>query len=243
MNTTVVPIAGIAGSGKNTAAEILRVLLLEKGSPLVPGSVHILPLADPLKTGAAFHSASDRGSELLFEKLGLPNDYGPRDLSVYPLVQRALAAALFRSAMDIDGTKEIFRTILQTVGTEVFHRIYSPRVWVDLLVDRISLYPEGSVFIVPDVRFPVEMEVLRPLLCRESPNGVFLFGRSRNIQTPRHASETSVLELEEYVRGKIPSILPVDNSGTVEDLYEALEPVARSILGSFGNRTGFGGER
>jgi molybdopterin-guanine dinucleotide biosynthesis protein len=55
---------------------------------------------------------------------------------------------------------EAGRTILQKVGTETV-RTQKPDFWVDFIIDILNLFPyEWDVVIIPDTRFPNEIERL-----------------------------------------------------------------------------------
>lgn len=60
-----------------------------------------------------------------------------------------------------NGVKdEVGRTLLQYVGTDVV-RAQRPDYWVDFIVDVLTLFDDWDYVIIPDTRFPNEIEKLK----------------------------------------------------------------------------------
>jgi len=61
-----------------------------------------------------------------------------------------------------DGEKDLRgRSLLQHIGTDVVRQA-NPNYWVDFIVDMAELFPEKwEFFVIPDTRFPNEIERIR----------------------------------------------------------------------------------
>lgn len=116
-----------------------------------------------------------------------------------------------------NGEKDDYgRTLLQKVGTNVVGA-KKPDFWVNFIVDILHLFDnEWDVILIPDCRFPVELERMREnfdttLLRIERPN----FDNGLSEAQKQHASETS---LDNYGYD-----FKIYNEGTLEDLKDHLE--------------------
>lgn len=93
-----------------------------------------------------------------------------------------------------DGKKDEYgRTLLQKVGTEGVRRV-KPDYWVDFIIDILHFFPdEWDYVIIPDTRFPNEIEKVRNMFDTISvhvsrPN----FENSLTKEQRKHPSETAL---------------------------------------------------
>lgn len=119
-----------------------------------------------------------------------------------------------RTYFDWNGEKdEIGRTILQKVGTEGV-RSKDPNFWVNFIVKILQFFPnEWDYVVIPDTRFPNEIEVLREnnidtILVRVERPG---FISPLTVEQQNHPSETS---LDDYKYDYV-----IHNDGTTADLH------------------------
>lgn len=96
---------------------------------------------------------------------------------------------------DWNGKKdERGRSLLQYVGTDVVRSVY-PNYWVDFIVDMIRLFGENwDYVIIPDTRFPNEIEYLRDCVGDVVHLRVFRSGFESNLteEQKNHPSETAL---------------------------------------------------
>ena len=117
-----------------------------------------------------------------------------------------------------DGQKDEYgRTLLQTVGTDVI-RNNNPNYWVDFVTDMICFFGDcWDYVIIPDTRFPNEVERLR----ERGVDTIHLRVERTNFVSPltkeqlAHPSETALDNTE-------PDYL-IKNSGSLEELKSKLE--------------------
>lgn len=81
------------------------------------------------------------------------------------------------------------RLLLQMIGTDIFHNLIHPNIWVNILMKK---YSEGTKdFIVPDVRFPNEVTAI----LNKQDSFIIRVEREDVEYSDQHSSETS---LDEY---------------------------------------------
>ncbi len=132
-------------------------------------------------------------------------------------LKREVSNALGVSLMDIETSKHVFRPMLQWFGTE-FRRQYcgNPKYWIEQLDASVRRY-DGSIVVIPDVRFPNEYEYVK------AHEGIMV-KVTRDIfrdKFSEHASETS---LKDY---KFDFTLV--NNGTLDQLHQSAELVIEQI--------------
>ena len=141
-----------------------------------------------------------------------------------PLIthQADLLKYICTSYFDWDGVKdEAGRSLLQYVGTDVVRK-NRPDFWVDFLISMFDLFSENwDCAIIPDCRFPNEISRFKEAgyktihihVERDFESG--LTEEQRN-----HPSENALNEVTpDYV---------INNNGTIDDLYDAIEIVVES---------------
>lgn len=86
-----------------------------------------------------------------------------------------------------------FRQFAQRLGTEGGRAIFGENVWVDLVMSKVRQLPEGSLVLIPDVRFPNEYDAIK-----EAGGYVVRVDRSslEGDEHDSHDSETAWLDLE-----------------------------------------------
>jgi hypothetical protein len=132
----IVGLCGMAGSGKGTVGNIL----VEKHG-FVP-----LSFAEPLKDAVARIFSWDRTL--------LEGD------SQESRTWRELPCPFWSKVF---GKPITPRYILQYIGTDVFRNIVNKNVWVESLIKKIDDAPDGSKFVITDVRFENEMDRIRSI--------------------------------------------------------------------------------
>lgn len=115
------------------------------------------------------------------------------------------------------------RTLLQTVGTDVFRK-KNPDYWVDFILDVLDAFPDKWDFVlIPDVRFPNEYLKLKQdgfnttLVRITRPNAP----STLNDVQKTHASETAM--------DGIPADIEVDNSEDLDHLKKAAKKLAEEF--------------
>lgn len=207
-NVKVIGFSGLAGSGKDTAAK----MLMEEFP-----NFKKLALADAVKDVTA----------ILFgwERKMLTGD------TVESRKFRETKDAYWSEKLKKDFTP---RLAMQLVGTECFRNGVDPSFWVYVVQNKIQQCKDDTVFLIPDVRFPNEIQMIHDLggfVCRifrgKTPSWVadaIDYNRklltNKDIQLPEslikvHVSERSLvgLNLEDHL---------VYNNGSFEELKKSL---------------------
>lgn len=137
-----------------------------------------------------------------------------------------LVKYICKTFFDWDGKKdEAGRTLLQVVGTERIRNNGAPNYWVAFIKDILTFFPdEWDYVLIPDCRFPNEVEYLRGhgfdvthiRVVREN------FESPLTEEQQRHPSETA---LDEYGQ----DILLI-NRGDFADLQYAVKELTMDIL-------------
>ena len=112
---------------------------------------------------------------------------------------------------------EAGRTLLQYVGTDVVRK-QRPDYWVDFVIDVVKLFPdEWSTVIIPDCRFPNEIEALKNAGYDVTHVRVYRpnFDNGLTAEQKNHPSETA---LREY-----PYDILLTNDGTMNGLKESID--------------------
>lgn len=112
------------------------------------------------------------------------------------------------------------RAILQFVGTDLMREQVQETIWVKRFLREVNAHPERR-YVVPDLRFPNECEVISDVggavgridcnrAIREERNG-----RPFTPEQENHASETALDDYDEFD-------FRIPNAGTLEDLHHRL---------------------
>ena len=127
-----------------------------------------------------------------------------------------------KTFFDWDGIKDEYgRYILQYVGTDIV-RNKKPNFWVDFLSEILSIFhDEWDYVIIPDTRFPNEIECMKNAF----PKGIHIRVRRSDFASPltekqqQHPSETALdnIEPDRWI----------ENDGTIEDLEEKVSRFVR----------------
>ena len=139
--------------------------------------------------------------------------------------QADLLKHIARTMFDWDGKKdEAGRRLLQQLGTDVFRK-KDPNYWVDHLVRTFKVLDGAFDFIIiPDTRFPNEIEEFK----KAGFHTVYLRVTRPNFVSPltpeqqAHASETA---LDQY-----PFDMGIVNNGTLQDLYHDAAKIAHVLI-------------
>lgn len=129
-----------------------------------------------------------------------------------------------KSFFDWNGEKDaVGRTLLQHVGTNTIRKM-RPNYWVDFLAEILEMFPkEWDYVLIPDCRFPNEVEVLRnkgldvDLIRVDRVNFVSPLSEEQQ----RHSSETA---MDFY-----PADYYILNDGRLEDLEEYARKLGKAI--------------
>jgi dephospho-CoA kinase len=108
------------------------------------------------------------------------------------------------------------RRLLQIIGTELFRNNIDEGIWVKSLLYRVQSDPEHN-YIVPDVRFPNELQYLSENSDHFISIKVVRRGCDGNVGEQGHESEAYDLETK-YI---------LDNNSTFDNLYKQIEEIAR----------------
>lgn len=161
-------------------------------------------------SGKAQHG-KDTFANILYEEL---TNKGHRVLLTH---YADLLKFICKSLFNWDGEKdEKGRHILQYVGTDVVRK-ERPDYWVEFVVDMIELFGENwDYVIIPDTRFPNEIDVLRENFKNVKHIRVIRpnFESTLTDEQKKHPSEIALDDVEaDYI---------VYNEGTLEDIRNKL---------------------
>ena len=141
----IIGVGGIAKSGKDTFAAMLKDALVETGVP-----EHLIldyNFAEPVKHIARY---------------------------VFNMSDEDVNTQEGKKAISKNGYGLTNREILQKVGTESFRDVFNHNIWVDVAERQIfNLFPANAIVIISDVRFNNEAEWILtkgPLIKIERPN-------------------------------------------------------------------------
>ena len=208
-------ICGLAGSGKDTAALILRRVLYEQGKSFeIDRYAALLKKCAQLAFGDTFDDR-DVKEELVF----VTPDLADRmiDATDYCQLELGLSPDEFEIWNDL-CTKHLDsltwvspRLFQQLLGTEV-GRTFNPSIWVDYLQNK------DKDLIVPDVRFGNENTDVTILITRHAvPQGVL------------HSSELYAAELQLIENPYDYVDYVIHNGGTLEELETKLRFLATTL--------------
>lgn len=116
------------------------------------------------------------------------------------------------------------RTLLQHVGTDVVRK-ETPDYWVDFIADMLRRFPEEWEYVlIPDARFPNEIDVLRERGFDVTHVRVVRDGHTGGLtgEQMAHASETSLDDVQ-------PDITII-NDGSLEGLEQQIQRTSMGML-------------
>jgi hypothetical protein len=187
-------ISGKIGSGKDTTALELRTIINTyfKDSLIKP-DVHIRYFADPLKEIVSILT----GVEI--NKL-----YTQEGKNIY-----------------VESFEMTTGEMLQKIGTDVMRNNFDDNVWIKSLLNNYNSYPKNTLWIIPDVRFENEYDLI-------NENGIMIriegdpaLVRANSNRDLKHISETALDNSDfEYI---------INNNGTLTELREKLEEIFSEI--------------
>lgn len=213
----IIGISGKYGSGKTTAASIIRNQLFQWGERYCrPIAIKQIAFADALKrlvaaaTGQPITTfTTEEGKQTLHDgtvqAFDFPEEIPQGDGSSFrECLQLTIAACL---------QKITYGKLLQQIGTDIWRNKYSPYIWRDI-VKRES---RGIDFLlVTDVRFPEEMEIINYKI------RVNRINRQLSGRDPYHPSETAL--------DHFPFDHVIDNDGSIDDLTSQLQNITKKIV-------------
>jgi hypothetical protein len=182
---SIIGVSGFMRTGKDSVASLLAGFGYTK-----------LSFADPLRKMAKdidpYISIKDAHEDVL-------------DL-FHPL--EAVLYSRLLNAIGYERSKEIpdFRRFLQRLGTEGIRNNFGVNAWVNLAMKTIKGAPEGTKFVLPDVRFPNEADAIHAL------GGAVWRTERPGYEGGTHPSEAMILEFEPDVILNTDSLL--DHDGT-----------------------------
>lgn len=203
MCSHLIALTGLAHSGKDTSADYLLSQFQQRGFSAVKVS-----LADQLKVICQHLIRHFYGFTIPL------TDF--HDLEKKEQVHPELP--LFA------GQPFKLRTILQTIGTDVFRNLLFPSVWCQYIT---QCYPSTQIVIISDIRMPDEIQYFQQLVVT---GRVASFQCYRVVRTTRsllakanqqHATETSI--------DSLPVTAEIDNHGSLDDLYHQLDPIVQKF--------------
>jgi hypothetical protein len=204
---TLIGITGHARSGKDTVADYITTKISDS---------YVLPFAWPLKNAMAWAFGLPLHTDLNHKEKETPDPFW----GVSP-----------RQILQFAGT-EIFRESMKDLIPGIGHNFWIQRHFgtvVGLLDNDESDSPEylkftsGDTIIIPDVRFPNELQYLRQnkalILHLTRP------GADGNIGIPGHQSEQN---LSAHIRNT-DNVYYINNDSTLENLYAQVDHALKSI--------------
>jgi len=216
----IIGISGRMGSGKNTVGDIIEKICLTNEGPLFEQRSFAGKLKQIASLLTGIHVKKFENQEfkksLLGDEWGVVKDNPLNSIPVFEDVQ-------FNHLMSV-------REFLQKLGTEAMRDGLHTNVWVNALFADYRLWSDGSKdwypnWIITDMRFPNEMEVVkekggltirvvRPDFIENAFTGQkFPIKVHRNL----HPSETALDDAEfDY---------EIINDGTIEDLIEKVKEI------------------
>lgn len=233
----IIGFSGKYGSGKNSAATILRSQLFSLGeNNCLPVAIKQMAFADALKrlvaavTGQSIVTfTSPQGKNTLHD--GSVHDFS-LESSLFPhhsqVDAKEFLAAIHKGenstaavAKCISLTKEVCRqhitygTLLQIVGTDIWRHHYSNNIWMEIVKREAS---SVNFLLITDVRFPDEAEIVDCII-RVNRDPISTDGtRDRN-----HISETALDQYQNFH-------WKIANNSSIEALTAALYPIATAIF-------------
>lgn len=115
------------------------------------------------------------------------------------------------------------RTLLQTVGTDIFRK-KKPDYWVDFILDVLEAFPDKWDFVlIPDTRFP--NEYLGPM--KRGFNTTLI--RVNRPNAPSILSDTQKNHVSETAMDGVTADIEVDNSKGLDHLKEAAKKLAEEF--------------
>ncbi len=215
----IVGLSGKYGSGKNTAATILRHQLFEWGEKNCrPIAIKQIALADALKrlvaaaTGQPITTfTTEEGKKTLHD--GTFHDF---DFFLVTQCKSAEINGRFQECLQLTKAaclqKMTYGQLLQHIGTDIWRDKYSPHIWREIVKGQSS----GVDFLlVTDIKFPDEAEIINYTIRLNRTN------RQLSGRDPHHKSETA---LDDYPFDEI-----IDNDGSIDNLSFRLQNISKKI--------------
>jgi hypothetical protein len=187
-------ISGKIGSGKDTSALELRTIINNHfKNEVIKPEIYIRYFADTLKEITSILS----GVEI--NKL-----YTQEGKNIY-----------------VDSFEMTTGEMLQKLGTDVMRNHFDTDVWIKALLNNYYTYPKNTIFILPDVRFENEYNLVNENGIMIRINGDPALVRANSNRDLNHISETALDNADfEYV---------INNNGTLTELREKLEQIFSEI--------------
>lgn len=190
----LIGISGKMGSGKDTAAQLIKRILSNK--ELTNGTIaHLVKNPKTVKddSGWQIKKFSTKLKEVVSVLTGAPIE--------------KLDDQTFKKYMIGESWDMTFRELMQKIGTEAMRDNISQDIWINSLFDSIDeykTYGEFRKWIITDVRFKNEAAAIK------DKKGILLRIENNSADKSTHSSET---ELDNF-----PFDYTIDNNGTLEEL-------------------------
>jgi hypothetical protein len=111
------------------------------------------------------------------------------------------------------------RLAMQTIGTEWGRDIIGADVWVNAWRRAVDRLAEGCPVVIDDCRFPNEAEAIM------AAGGVIV-----RVESPRAGTVDAGHSSEAH---RLPATLTIDNAGTLDDFFAAVDALARDTSWAF----------
>lgn len=220
----VIGFTGLAGSGKDTLAQLVTNHLVAAGRR----PPKTLDFADPIREVAAFlglgvynRDAKETEVQIRFEyfELDLCNaieavlgDYAGAD-DLADLFAHFATALRSEGHVDNQTLRISPRRFCQLLGTEGGRRVRDT-FWIDVYRARCAAYPASQVIFCPGVRFPNEQGAVQLLVGITRPD----------------AAQVDPHDSERFVQGLVDTAdIHIDNVGSLEALGAEAKTLARYI--------------
>lgn len=191
MKNVLIAFTGKAQAGKTESSKVLEALAAKDGHKVIR-----ISFATALKNIAKQYFGWDGDKEIYYQPIqGGPGARG-NEQAFEPVPDRG-------------------RQLLINIGAKF--REIRPTIWADIAFDEMraisSKTPEGIIFIIDDLRFKNEVDIVNR------------FGRSKIVKVVRPNGQLSIDDISEKDLDDVVFENIIDNSGTLEDLARSVEKV------------------
>lgn len=220
------------GSGKDTAAKLVSLLLEERGI-----RTSIQKFATPIRqqvkeeTGVPIEvSETTEGKNILLTKFRIVtvDQYLEAFVSLLEKeIEKETEASIKITEMDdgryilLGGRGITVGRYLQLIGSFMKEKTGNPNFWIDKL---FAGFTPGEVVIISDVRFPLEQEAVKK---RRGVN--ILINSSRQTDETQMAGRDVAHESERALDGAVMDYM-VENSGSVDELSDKLKQLVDGLF-------------
>ena len=166
-------------------------------------------------------SGKDTVAEILvlnhgFKRLAFADNIRKAIIRLDPILEngKRISDMVDEYGWEIAKSYEEARRLLQVFGTEIGRDMFGQNFWVEQVFEEMNLYPMYDNFVISDVRFPNEADMIA-----WNQGEVWRINRSSVSPINSHPSE---LALDEYSFTRT-----LSNDGTIENLSREVSSILR----------------